>query len=71
MSCVDQFCRRKLDLAHHAKGQLISKCIFGVFNSSKKNELENFNFCPSLMGQKFFVRFLEEMKTPKRLFEIN
>ena len=35
MSCVDQFCRRKLDLAHQAKGQLISKCLFGVINSSK------------------------------------
>ena len=53
------------------KGQLISKCLFDVFNSSKKNELENHNFCPSLLGQKFFVRFLEELKKPKRHFEIN
>ena len=36
-----------------------------------KNELEIFNFCPSLLGQKFFVRFLEELKKPKSLFEIN
>ena len=43
-----------------AKGQLISKCLFGVFNSSK-NELENLNFCPSLLGQEFFIHFLEEL----------
>jgi hypothetical protein len=36
-----------------------------------KNELENVNFCPSLLGQKFFVGFLEEMKKPKSPFEIN
>ena len=36
-----------------------------------KNELENFNFCPGLLGQKFFVRFLEELKTQKSPFEIN
>ena len=39
------------------KGQFISKCPFGVFNSCKKT-----NFCPSLLGQKSFVRFLEELK---------
>ena len=49
------------------KGQLIWKGHFGVFNSSK-NELENFDFCPSLLGQKFFVHFLEELKTPRKLF---
>ena len=36
-----------------------------------KNELENVNFCPSLLGQKFFVRFLGELKKPKSPFEIN
>ena len=35
----------------------------------KKNELENQNFCPSLLGQKFFVCFLEELKK-KSSFEI-
>ena len=31
-----------------------------------KNELENVNFCPGLLGQKFFVRFLriENNKKP-------
>ena len=53
-----------------AKGQLISKGNFSVFNSPK-NELENVNFCLSLLGQKFFVRFLGELKKPKSPFEIN
>ena len=52
------------------KGQLISKGNFGVLNFPK-NELENFNFCPSLLGQNFFVRFLEELKKPNRPFEKN
>ena len=33
-----------------------------------KNELENVNFCPSLLGQKFFIRFLGELKKPKKPF---
>ena len=41
-----------LDVALH-KGQLISKCLFGVSNSSKKR-LENSNFCHSQLGQNFF-----------------
>ena len=48
--------------------------VFGVFQKTpktSKNELENLNFCPSLLGQKFFVRFLEELKTQKSPFEIN
>ena len=32
------------------KGQLISKCLFGVFNSSKKRTKK---FCYSKLGQKF------------------
>ena len=33
--------------------------------------LENSNVCPSLLGQKFFVRFLGELKKTKSPFEIN
>ena len=51
------------------KGQFISICPFGVFNSC--NELENSNICPSLLGQKSFVRFLEELKKTNRHFEMN
>ena len=36
-----------------------------------KNELENGNFCPGLLGQNFFVRFWENLKKPKSPFEIN
>ena len=36
-----------------------------------KNELENVNFCPRLLGQKIFVPFLEELKKPKSPLEIN
>ena len=36
-----------------------------------KNELENVNFCPSLLGQTFFVRFFGELKKTKSPFEIN
>ena len=35
------------------KGQLISKCLSGIFNFSKK-ELENLNFCPSPLGRRKF-----------------
>ena len=59
-----------LGLFHCIKGQLISKGNFSVFNSPK-NELENVNFCASLLEQNFFVRFLGELKKPKSPFEIN
>jgi hypothetical protein len=36
-----------------------------------KNELENVNFCPSLLGQKFVVCFLGELKKSKSSFKIN
>ena len=47
------------------KGQLISKCLFGAFNSSK-NERKQF----ILVRSSIFVRFFEELKIPKRYFEI-
>ena len=48
-----------------AKGQLFSKGLFVI------NKLENFIFCPCLLGQKFLVCFLEELKTRRSPFEIN
>ena len=36
-----------------------------------KKEFENVNFCPILLGQNFFVRFLGELKKTKGPFEIN
>ena len=35
------------------------------------NVLENSNFCPSLLRQKFFVHFLGKLKKAKYPFEIN
>ena len=36
-----------------------------------KNEIKNSNLCPSLLGQKLFVRFLEELKNKTKCpFEI-
>ena len=52
------------------KGQLISKGLFGFFNSPKKRTTI---FCPSRLGQKltFSSSFLGELKTLKFPFEIN
>ena len=36
-----------------------------------KNELENFNFCPSLLGQNFFARFLEKFTNQKVLSKLS
>ena len=53
----------------NSEGQLISKCLFGVFNSSKKRtkKIALSTMIPQV--KLFCVRFLEELKTPKRLFE--
>ena len=59
-----------LNVRGSTKGHLISKGDFSVFNSPK-NELENVDFRPSLLGQKFFIRFLGELKKLKSPFEIN
>ena len=50
------------------KGQLNSKGLFGILNSSKKRT-KKINYDTS--GRIVFVRFLEEFKTPKRHVEIN
>ena len=58
---------------HHAqqsksfKGQLISKCLFGIFNSSKKRTK---NFCPSRLGQKlkFSSSFFGRIEDTKMSF---
>ena len=57
------------------KGQLISKCLFGIFNFSKK-QAKRFDLtfqvdCYGTSSQIVFAFFLEDLKTPKRHFEIN
>ena len=55
-----KLCRMNLNEISFTKGQLISK-FFLVSSILPKTELEIF-FWPSLLGQIFFVRFLEELK---------
>ena len=52
------------------KGQLILKCLFGVFNSPK-NKRKQFAWGTIVVKLNFFVCFLVELKIPKRHFEIN
>ena len=54
------------------KGQLISKCIFGLFNSPKKQtKIIRLEVLTIVVKSNFFFRFLGELKIPKRHFEIN
>ena len=53
------------------KGQLISKCLFGIFNSPKKRT-KKFNFTTTIPQVDLFsFVFWEKLKTPKRHFKIN
>ena len=53
------------------KGQLISKCLFGVFKFFQKMNENNSTGGTIVVRSDFFVGFLEESKIPKRHFEIN
>ena len=53
------------------KGQLISKFLFGVFNSPKQMNENNSTWGTIVVKSDFYVRFLRELKIPKRHFEIN
>ena len=61
------------------KGQLISKCLFGAFNSSKKtnekksdlaSKTSEINRIKAHYYNNFSVRFLVELKARKFAFEI-
>ena len=52
------------------KGQLISKGLVGILNSSKKRTKKFDIQYYDTSGRLVFVRFLEELKTQKSLFEI-
>ena len=45
--------------------------LFLVSSILPKNELKNFNFCPSLLRQKFFDHFWKNWKKSRNPFEIN
>ena len=53
------------------KGQLISECLFDIFNSPKKrtNKFDFTTMVPQV--ELFLFVFLGELKSPKRHFEIN
>ena len=54
------------------KGHLISKCHFGVFNSSKKTNLKTLIFALAYWGRNFLFVFWKNLKhQKKRHFEIN
>ena len=63
---------RQEKVAFSGKGQLISKCLFGVFNSPKKGTKKiDFTIKYGSSSLIVFVRFLGELKIPKIHFEIN
>ena len=53
------------------KGQLISKRLFGIFNSPKKTNKKIQLYYNGNSSRNGFVRFLGELRKPKRHFEIN
>ena len=57
--------------AGSCKGQLISKCLFGIFNSPKKTNEKIPLYYYGTSSRIIFVCFLGELKTPKRHFKIN
>ena len=52
------------------KCQFITKGLVGILNSSKKKRMKKINDYNDTSGRLVFVRFLEELKTPKSPFEI-
>ena len=64
--------KMRLEFADFPKGQLISKGLVGILNSSKKRTKKfDLQYYDSTSSRLVFVRFLEELKTPKSPFEIN
>ena len=60
--------QKNIKLCPYIKGQLISVCIF---NSPKKRTKKNQLYYYGTSSRIVFVRFLGELKTSKRHFEIN
>ena len=56
----------------NAKGQFISECLFGTYlQFLQKTNNKIWLYYYGTLNQKIFVRFLGELKTPKRHLEIN
>ena len=52
----------------YTKGQLISKCLFGIFNSPKKRTKTIRLYYYDTSGRLVFVHFLEEIEYSKKVF---
>ena len=64
-------CFIALCTSKRSKGQLISKCLFGVFNFSQKNEQKQAHLRYHSRKIEFFVHFSGELRIPESPFEIN
>ena len=53
------------------KGQLILKCLFGIYNCPKKTNEKIQLYYYGISSQIVFICFLGELKTSKGHFEIN
>ena len=62
---LNLFCESVANFCRLAKGQLISKGLFGILDSSKK-QMKKFKL--TTHGQLVFVRFLEEFEDTKKTF---
>ena len=70
-SLRDDFNNFDSTVLHSNKGQLISKGLFVILNSPKK-QTKKFDFTTiQYLRSPFFFFFWEKLKTPKRHFEIN
>ena len=65
------FERRKFEFEWPTKGQLISKCLFGVFTFSQKTNENKSAWGIIVVKSNLFVRFLGELRIPNSPFEIN
>ena len=63
--------RQKRETQYGTKDQLISKGLFGIINSSKKRTKKIVLTTMIPQGDLFSFVFWENLKTPKRHFEIN
>ena len=55
------------DYRNKIKGQLVSKCVYGTFNSCKKFNFYHYGTSSRIVS----FHFLGELKTPKRHYKIN
>ena len=57
--------------AYTFKGQLISKCLFGVLNFFQNTNENKSTWVIMIVKSNFFIHFLEELRIPTSPYEIN